>query len=200
MIEASITERPPVLGSVSETDEKPARESRLAMQRRLKRPPGRPRNPHLEQRVAPTQEQRDLVRLLAGYGIPPERICKVIHNPATRRPIGRETLEKRFENELECGAEEMDATVCAMLSTKIRHGNIVAIIWYMKNRMGWRDVVDQQGRNAVDLTVAISPAELADKLREHGLRPIVFGYDKPAIDLEPRRIEHANGSAEDADA
>jgi hypothetical protein len=46
----------------------PPRESRRAMQRRFKRPPGRPRNPKLEQRFAPTQEQRDLVRLLAGYG------------------------------------------------------------------------------------------------------------------------------------
>ena len=190
MIQACITERPPVPRSVSETDEKPPRESRRAMQRRLKRPPGRPRNPHLEQRFAPTQEQRDLVRLLAGYGIPPERICKVIRNPATRRPIGEETLRKRFEDELETGAAEMDAVCVGMLSTKIRQGNIVAIIWYMKNRMGWRDVTEQQGRNAVDLSIAIKPEELADKLREHGLPPIVFGYDKPAIDLEPPRIEH----------
>jgi hypothetical protein len=118
------------------TDEAPPRESRRAMQRRMKRPPGRPRNPHLEQRFAPTQEQRDLVRLLAGYGIPPDRICKVIKNPHTKRPIGRETLEKRFEDELECGSAEMDAVCCDMLSRKIRQGNIVAIIWYMKNQHG----------------------------------------------------------------
>ena len=168
------------------------------MQKRLGRKPGRPRNPHLEQRFAPTQEQRDLVRLLAGYGITPDRICKVIKNPHTRRPIVVETLQLRFENELECGAAEMDATVCEMLSTKIRQGNIVGIIWYMKNRMGWRDVVEQQGRSAVDLSIQIkSREELAKQLEKHGLPPIDFGYDKPVLDdLEPRFIEH-NGSAED---
>jgi hypothetical protein len=135
----------------------PPRESRRAMQRRMKRPPGRPRNPHLEQRFAPTREQRDLVRLLAGYGITPDRICKVIkNNRPTRKPIIGATLEKRFADELECGAAEMDAVCCDMLSRKIRQGNIVAIIWYMKNRMGWRDVTEQQGRNAVDLAIAVS--------------------------------------------
>jgi hypothetical protein len=57
-----------------------------------------------------------------------------------------------------------------------------------------RDVTEQQ-RIGVELSAEIKPEDLAKQLEERGLPPIVFGYDKPSIDLEPRRIEH-NGSAE----
>jgi hypothetical protein len=38
----------------------------------------------------------------------------------------------------------MDAIACTMLSMQIRKGNLTAIIWYQKNRMGWRDVYEQR--------------------------------------------------------
>jgi hypothetical protein len=170
-------------------------ESKRARQRRLKRPPGRPRNPHLEFRFEPTQEQRDLVRLLAGYGVTPDRICKVIKNPDTRRPIATTTLERRFKDELECGSAEMDAVCMGMLTKKIREGNIVAMIWYMKNRMGWRDVSEVQRTNEYDVTVEIKPEDLAKELERHGLPLSVFGIDAPTLEPEPRLIE-GNGSSE----
>ena len=78
------------------------------MQKRLGRKPGRPRNPYLERVFEPTQEQRDVVKLLAGYGTPLDRIVKVARNPNTRRPIKVETLQKHFADELESGSAEMD--------------------------------------------------------------------------------------------
>jgi hypothetical protein len=160
-----------------------------------KRPVGRPRKPHLEHAFEPTKEHRELVKLLAGYGIPEARIVKVVRNPHTRRPIQVPTLHKHFAEELESGAEEMNAVVCAMLSTKIRQGNIVAIIWYMKNRMGWKDVVEQRSLGELDMAIQINPSELADKLKERGLPEFVFGIDKPTLEIEPqRRIENGSTS------
>jgi hypothetical protein len=58
----------------------PPQESKRARQRRLKRKPGRPRNPALEWRFEPTPEQRQLVQLLVGVGISHEQICKCIRS------------------------------------------------------------------------------------------------------------------------
>ena len=44
----------------------------------------------------PTQEQRNVVKLLPGYGIPLGRIVKVVRNPNTRQPIKVETLQTNF--------------------------------------------------------------------------------------------------------
>ena len=44
------------------------------------------------------------------------------------------------------GTIEMDAIVSGMLMTKIRHGNMAAIFWYMRSRMGWKDTADVEKR------------------------------------------------------
>jgi hypothetical protein len=173
--------------------EPPKPESRRARQKRLKRKPGRPRDPSIDFRFDPSQEQRDLVKLLAGYGIPNDRIARVIRNPASQRHISASTLERRFVHELETGAIEMDAICCGMLSKKIREGNIVAIIWYMKNKMGWSDhnVVERRGGNEVDVTIKIDPDVLADELTRRNLPLSVFGIDKPAPLAVVPKIESA---------
>jgi hypothetical protein len=164
----------------------------LPKPKKPKRPVGRPRKPHLEHAFEPTKEHRELVKLLAGYGIPDARIVKVIRNPHPRRPICIETLHKHFADELESGAMEMDAIACTMLSMQIRKGNLTAIIWYQKNRMGWRDVYEQRSLGELDMTIRIDPSKLAEKLEERGLPASVFGIDKP-LDIGPQqRIE--NGS------
>jgi hypothetical protein len=163
--------------------EPPPRESRRAKQRRLKRPPGRPRNPHHENAFVPNAEQKQLVRLLSGFGIPGYRIIKVIKNPLTGRGIGLPTLERCFVNELAEGSVEMDAAACAMLAMRVRQGNLTAIIWYMKNRMGWHDHVVQERTgtgNEIDVNIKIDPDQLADELTRRNLPLSVFGVDKPA--------------------
>jgi hypothetical protein len=132
----------------------------------------------------PTDEQRNLVKLLAGFGIPQERICLVVNSPRTGRPITKETLERAFAHGLEVGSIEMDSVCASMLATKVRQGNMTAIIWYMKNRMGWRDVVEQQG-GVPQRVVEIRREDLARQLEERGLPPSVFGVDVPVLELEP---------------
>jgi hypothetical protein len=167
-------------------------ESRRARQRRLKRPPGRPRNPALEKRFNPTDEQRSIVQLLAGYAIPHERIAQAIRNPLTRRPIGINTLRLRFEAELEAGRAEVDTLLANGFSKRLREANPTILIWVSKNLWNWQDRVEQQGTNAVDLSIKLEGKSLADMLREHGLPPTIFGRDVPTLDdLGPRRIEHS---------
>jgi hypothetical protein len=180
----------------------PPHESRRAKQRRLKRPPGRPRNPVRENAFVPNAEQKQLVRLLAGFGIPPVRICKVIKNEHTHRPIGVPTLERCFADELECGSVEMDSIACGMLAAKVRQGNLTAIIWYMKNRMGWHDHVVQErigNGTEVDVNIKIDPNELARELERRHLPGEIFGVDKPEpLDVTPKRLEPVDAGPYDA--
>jgi hypothetical protein len=119
-------------------------------------------------------------------------------NPLTRRPIAVSTLQARFPEELATGAAKMDAICCSMLSEKIREGNIVAIIWYMKNRLGWTDRMETHRSGTVDVNVKISGDELTKHLEAHNLPTSLFGIDKPVLDAEPRLIE-GNGSSEPDD-
>jgi hypothetical protein len=174
----------------------PPHESRRQRQKRLKRKPGRPRNPVRENAFVPNAEQKQLVRLLAGFGIPPVRICKVIKNEHTGRPIGVPTLERCFADELECGSVEMDSIACGMLAAKVRQGNLTAIIWYMKNRMGWHDHVVQERTgpgSEIDINLKIDPDALADELQRRSLPTSIFGIDRPEpIEAgAPQRIESA---------
>jgi len=159
--------------------------------------PGRPRTPGLEFKFQPTQEQREIVRLLVGMGVTADRICKCIRNPLTRRPIGVETLTKRFADELDCGSAELDALACGMLAKKIREGNIVAIIWYQKNRMGWSDVREVHSHGDVDMNIKISGEELARELERRGLPLHVFDAPKPKLIDAPPRKGSGNGYDED---
>jgi hypothetical protein len=106
-------------------------------------------------------------------------------------------LERCFADELECGSVEMDAVACGMLAKRIREGNLTAIIWYQKNRMGWKDVVEQQRHGGeIDLSIQINPAELAGELERRNLPGMVFGIDTPQLD--PPRIEATDESLDAA--
>src|SRR5262249_56836970 len=108
-------------------------------------------------------------------------------SPGTRRPIGVHALERAFADELDCGSAELDALACGMLAKRIREGNIVALIWYMKNRMGWADQREVHTRSDMELKVELKPDELARELEAHGLPQHVFGCDKPTLEIAPPR-------------
>jgi hypothetical protein len=108
-------------------------------------------------------------------------------------------LYKAFEVELEAGRADVDRLLADGLSKRLREANMTALIWVSKNRWGWCDRVEQQGKNEVDLSIAIKPEELVKQLEAAGLPPMILGRDVPTID-EPRQIEHSgNGLAHDGD-
>ena len=170
--------------------------------------PGRPRQPGLEFRFEPTQEQREVVKLLSGFAVSKDRICKCVRNPDTRRPIGVHTLERAFADELDTGAAELNALVVGKLAKKIQEGNIVAIIWTMKNLYGWADHREVHSTGELDAKIELTPEELARQLEARGLPSYVFGVDKPVLELDaPPRINgngqggggNGNGSSEPED-
>jgi hypothetical protein len=83
-------------------------------------------------------------------GTPQERIVKGILNPHSKKPISVETLVRAFADELEMGMTEMESIVGLSLAQQIKKGNMTAIIWWTKNRAGWRDDPDaaQRAREA----------------------------------------------------
>lgn len=81
----------------------------------------------------PTEEQRRLVRALAGFGITHEDIGK---------QVGCEpkTLRKHFREELDRGAVEATAKVAQSLFQMATTGkNVAAAIFWMKARARWTE-------------------------------------------------------------
>ena len=125
----------------------------------------------------PAKGQREMVRRLVGFGFPHERICLLIDNPYSHKPITVKTLKRAFPRELTLGTVEMDALATKMLTDKMRAGNMTAIIWYMKNKMGWRDIFEQTGVTPAQVVIQIGREELARRLEERGLPTAIFGVD-----------------------
>jgi len=84
----------------------------------------------------PTEEQRRLVRAMAGFGIRQDDI-------AAHLEIDPKTLRKHFRRELDRGAVEANAKVAQSLFNMATQGNnVAAAIFWMKARAGWREKHD----------------------------------------------------------
>lgn len=86
-------------------------------------------------RFEPTDYQRKQVTTMAGIGMIPEHIAKVIG-------ISAPTLRLHFESELEDGLANATLTVAQTLfdqATNKDKPNITAMIFWLKAKAGWRD-------------------------------------------------------------
>src|ERR1700674_596482 len=104
----------------------------------------------------PTKQQRDLVEALVGYGVRYTEICRLVVNPRTGKPIDTKTLMKAFRSELDVGATKANAKVAESLFKQATGGNVAALIWWTKCRMGWKEppaAVELSGR--VDSTMEV---------------------------------------------
>lgn len=89
----------------------------------------------------PTDEDRERVEKMAGYGLTQPQMASVIINPRTEKHIDRQTLQNEFPTELETGAVVANSAVAKSLHEKaIGKGSqsVTAAIWWTKVRMGWR--------------------------------------------------------------
>ena len=92
---------------------------------------------------APTDEQRRMVRAMAGYGVPHEDIALVVRCSAP-------TLRKRFRDDLDVAVIEANTRVAQCLYQQATTpGNIAATIFWLKARAGWREkqVVEVTGKD-----------------------------------------------------
>lgn len=85
----------------------------------------------------PTDKDRRVVEMMAGWSIPEERIAKVL-------AIDPKTLRKHFGGELEVGHAKLEAQLAQNL-LRIAQGHdrqsLIATIFALKSRFGW---VEQQ--------------------------------------------------------
>lgn len=82
---------------------------------------------------APTDEQRRIVKAMAGYGVPQDDIAIVVRCSAP-------TLRRYFREELDVAAIEANARVAQTLFQQASTpGNIAATIFWLKARAGWRE-------------------------------------------------------------
>jgi len=97
-----------------------------------------------------TEDQRRMVRAMAGYGVPHDDISLVVK-------CSPPTLRKWFRHELDVATIEANARVAQTLFQQATTpGNIAATIFWLKARAGWREkhAVEVTGENGAPLAQA----------------------------------------------
>jgi hypothetical protein len=85
-------------------------------------------------RFVPTEEQRKMVRSMAAYGTPQEKIACFLSLRSAK------TLRRHFREELDRGATEANAQVAQSLYQQATSGKkTAAAIFWLKSRAGWRE-------------------------------------------------------------
>lgn len=82
----------------------------------------------------PTEEERELVKKLAGLGLPQNQIRMLV-----RGGIALETLLEHFRFELDEGKAQTGWDIANALYTKAMKGDVAALIWWTKTQMRWSE-------------------------------------------------------------
>ena len=104
---------------------------------------------------APTPEQRGQVKILVGLGIPQEKICLLVINPQTGKPLDPKSLRKHFKREIAISTTELHARVSNFIVCSIfgmtppagtvaidnQHVRGALAMFFAKTRMGWKETV-----------------------------------------------------------
>ncbi|CAB4223252.1 hypothetical protein UFOVP1670_8 [uncultured Caudovirales phage] len=121
------------------------------------KPAAKPKLPEGRQPFVATDQQRNLVKTLAGYRIAQDQMALLVINPRTKAPISETTLKKIFHAELQTGyatlqVRIMAATVRNALGITeegpdgqvkvVQQGNVTAQIWLQKTLYGAREKTD----------------------------------------------------------
>lgn len=80
----------------------------------------------------PNKVTRDTVKLHATVGTPQTDIARLLN-------IDAKTLRKHYRDELDLSLVQANATVGGALFNKAKGGDITAMIWWTKTRMGWSE-------------------------------------------------------------
>ena len=124
----------------------------------------------------PTEEQRQLVKSLAAYGMKHDAIARRLGIRSTK------TLAKHFREELDAGETEANAQVAQTLFQLASSGECpAASMFWMKTRAGWRETPPPQKEHPVKFKLlnVSTPAEIAATLAGV-LRDVADGLLTPA--------------------
>jgi hypothetical protein len=84
-------------------------------------------------KLNPTAEQRLQVKTLAAVGVLQEQIARRVGIRSVK------TLRKHYRQELDDGTIEANASVAKSLYQSAISGNILATIFWLKCRAGWKE-------------------------------------------------------------
>lgn len=122
----------------------------------------------------PTQQDRDLVVVMAAMGIPEEQMVLAIKNPRSNAPIGVKTLVKHFREEIDKGVTQANTKVAASLfknattpTEQFPGGNPTAQIFWMKTRARWQQRPELQ-------PAAIEPEKQVEIDEQDAMRRAAF--------------------------
>lgn len=112
--------------------EKPTREAKKELNKSRNyggARPGAGRKPFV-----PTDDERNQVETMSGYGVPFEQIAALI-----RGGIHVDTLRDKFSSELVNGKAKANAQIGKGVFQKAMGGDTTAMIWWTKCQMGWKE-------------------------------------------------------------
>lgn len=91
----------------------------------------------------PTPQERQMVEMMVGFGIPAHDIVKVLPSPQKGIDhISHTTLEKHYRVELNRGKVRADMQVVgALYKNAVENGNVAAQIWWTKTQLGWKEQI-----------------------------------------------------------
>src|SRR3982751_6740596 len=109
---------------------------------------------------APTPESRKQVETMSGLLLPHDDIASILG-------ISDETLRKHYRAELDVGRAKGNLTTTDRLHKKAKDGNVAALIFLAKVRMGWSEKikVENSGPDGGPLKVYMSMTE--EELAKH---------------------------------
>jgi hypothetical protein len=104
---------------------------------------------------APTDEQRRLVKTMAGLGTPQDDIARVVD-------ISAVTLRQHYRRELDTAMAEANVRVAqSLFNMAVNDKNTSAAIFWLKARAGWRETAQLDLGAAAGIKVTIEDARNA---------------------------------------
>ena len=132
--------------------------------------------------MVPTDEEREMVEKLSGFGLQQESIAAMV-----RDGIHIDTLRDHFKRELELGRAKAHGKIGKTLFDKAMAGDTGSLIWWTKTQMRWAET---QKHEIVHTGISITDALEAAKAR------LIAGDIIEGKILEPRQIEDGTKDGE----
>lgn len=107
-----------------------------------------------------------------------------------RKKGQRNRLTREVQEMLETTAHKLGGVKRLLAWVKERPENEYAFWTSMYMRLLPVQVAGQGPRGAIELNVTIGADELGKRLEERGLPAVVFGADKPVLELEAQQPQH----------
>lgn len=125
--------------------------------------------------MVPTDEEREMVEKLSGFGLQQESIAAMV-----RDGIHVDTLRSHFKRELELGRAKANGKIGKTLFDKAMAGDTGSLIWWTKTQMRWAET---QKHEIVHTGISITGALEAAKAR------LIAEDVVEAKIIEPKQLE-----------